>query len=54
MRLGKNRIISFPIPHIESQNARLHIIPGAGHGFKLEEQRESLEQIKRYIENKGM
>ena len=36
------------------KNARLHIIPGAGHGFKPEEQRESLEQIKRYIENKGM
>ena len=36
------------------KNARLHIIPGAGHGFKPAEQRESLEQIKIYIENKGM
>ena len=33
------------------KNARLHIIPGAGHGFKPEEQKQSLQQIKKLIEN---
>lgn len=32
------------------KNASLHIIPGAGHGFKPEEQKQSLQQIKQLIE----
>lgn len=32
------------------KNASLHIIPGAGHGFKPEEQRQSLQQIRQMIE----
>lgn len=31
------------------KDARLHIIPGAGHGFKPEEQKLSLEQIKTFL-----
>jgi len=32
------------------KNARLHVIPGAGHGFKPEEQQQSLQQIKAFLE----
>ncbi|MBP5513679.1 MAG: alpha/beta fold hydrolase [Bacteroidaceae bacterium] len=32
-------------------NARLHVIRGAGHGFKPEEFQESLEQIKAFLGN---
>jgi len=32
------------------KKARLHVIPGAGHGFKPEEQRQSLIQIKAFLE----
>lgn len=32
------------------KNARLHIIPGAGHGFKPNEQQESLQQIKAFLQ----
>lgn len=31
------------------KNARLHIIPGAGHGFKPKERQEAIEQIKTFI-----
>lgn len=31
------------------KNARLHVIPGAGHGFRHEEQQQSLEQIKAFL-----
>ena len=31
------------------KNARLHIIPGAGHGFKPKEWQEAIEQIKSFI-----
>lgn len=34
------------------KDARLHIIPGAGHGFKPEEQKLSLEQIKTFLRTK--
>lgn len=34
------------------RDARLHIIPGAGHGFKPKEQRQSLQQIKAFLETK--
>jgi len=33
------------------KNARLHVITGAGHGFKPEEQELSLRQIKAFLEN---
>jgi len=32
------------------KKARLHVIPGAGHGFKPEEQFQSLQQIKAFLE----
>ncbi len=32
------------------KHARLHVIPGARHGFKPNEQRESLQQIKAFLE----
>ncbi|MBO4753343.1 MAG: alpha/beta fold hydrolase [Bacteroidales bacterium] len=32
------------------RNARLHVIPGAGHGFNAVEMKESLEQIKAFLE----
>ena len=32
------------------KNASLYVIPGAGHGFKPEEQKQSLQQIKELIE----
>lgn len=32
------------------RNARLHIIPGAGHGFKPDEMKQSLEQIRLFLE----
>ena len=32
------------------KNATLYVIPGAGHGFKPEEQKQSLQQIKELIE----
>lgn len=32
------------------KDARLHVIPGAGHGFKPQEQQESLHQIKIFLE----
>lgn len=31
------------------KDARLHVIPGAGHGFKPEEFKESLEQIRQFL-----
>ena len=31
------------------KDARLHVIPGAGHGFKPDEQQQSLEQIKEFL-----
>ncbi len=31
------------------KNARLHVIPGAGHGFKPQEQTEALRQIQLFI-----
>ena len=31
------------------KQARLHVIPGAGHGFKPKEQQEALEQIKSFM-----
>lgn len=31
------------------KDARLHVIPGAGHGFKPDEQRQSLEQIRDFL-----
>lgn len=31
------------------KDARLHIIPGAGHGFKPEERKEAMEQIKNFL-----
>ena len=31
------------------KNARLHIIPGAGHGFKPKEREEAVEQIIQLI-----
>ena len=31
------------------KNARLHVIPGAGHGFKPEEQAQNLQQIKAFL-----
>ena len=31
------------------KNARLHVIPGAGHGFKPKERQEAIEQIKKLI-----
>ena len=33
------------------KNARLHVIPGAGHGFKPEEQAQNLQQIKAFLES---
>lgn len=32
------------------EDARLHVIPGAGHGFKPEEFQESLDQIRLFLE----
>ena len=32
------------------KNARLYVIPGAGHGFKPEEQQQSLFQIKQFLQ----
>ena len=32
------------------RNARLHVIPGAGHGFTPEEQAQSLTQIRAFLE----
>ena len=32
------------------KNARLHVIPGAGHGFKPEEQAQNLQQISAFLE----
>jgi hypothetical protein len=34
------------------RNARLHIIPGAGHGFKPKERQEAIEQIIQLIRDK--
>lgn len=34
------------------KNARLHVIPGAGHGFKPKERQEAVEQIKQLIREK--
>jgi dipeptidyl aminopeptidase/acylaminoacyl peptidase len=34
------------------RNARLHIIPGAGHGFKPKERQEAIEQIIQLIKDK--
>ena len=34
------------------KNARLHVIPGAGHGFKPKERQETIEQIKSFIKGK--
>lgn len=34
------------------KNARLHVIPGAGHGFKPKERQEAVEQIKSFIKGK--
>lgn len=31
------------------KNARLHVIPGAGHGFKPEEQAQNLREIKAFL-----
>lgn len=31
------------------KNARLHVIPGAGHGFKPKERQEAIEHIKAFI-----
>jgi len=31
------------------KNARLHVIPGAGHGFRPKERQEAIEQIKAFI-----
>lgn len=31
------------------KNARLHVIPGAGHGFKPDEFKESIQQIKTFL-----
>ena len=31
------------------KNARLHVIPGAGHGFKPDEFKESLREIKAFL-----
>ena len=33
------------------KNGRLHVIPGAGHGFKPEEQAQNLQQIKAFLES---
>ena len=33
------------------KNARLHVVPGAGHGFKPEEQAQNLQQIKAFLES---
>ena len=35
------------------KNARLHIISGAGHGFKPTERQEAIEQIKQFINQKA-
>ena len=35
------------------KNARLHVIPGAGHGFKPKERKEAIEQIKMLIKKEG-
>lgn len=32
------------------KDARLHVIPGAGHGFRAKEHQESLEQIKQFLQ----
>ena len=32
------------------KNGRLHVIPGAGHGFKPEEQAQNHQQIKAFLE----
>jgi len=32
------------------EDARLHVIPGAGHGFKPEEFQESLDQIRLFLD----
>jgi hypothetical protein len=34
------------------KNARLHVIPGAGHGFKPKERQEAIEQIESFIKGK--
>lgn len=34
------------------KNARLHVIPGAGHGFRPKERQEAIEQIKQFIREK--
>ena len=34
------------------KNARLHVIPGAGHGFKPKERQEAIEQIKLLIKER--
>ncbi len=34
------------------KNARLHVIPGAGHGFKPEELKQSIEQIRLFLNQK--
>ena len=31
------------------KQARLHVIPGAAHGFKPKERQEAIEQIKSFI-----
>ncbi len=35
------------------RQARLHVIPGAGHGFKPHEQQQSLQQIKAFLQELG-
>ena len=35
------------------KQARLHVIPGAGHGFKPAEQQENLEQICRFLQEQN-
>ena len=34
------------------KDARLHIIPGAGHGFRPHEFKELVNQIKNFLKNK--
>ena len=36
------------------KNARLHVIPGAGHGFKPAEFQQSVEQITSFLDKKGI
>ena len=34
------------------KDARLHVIPGAGHGFTPEEQARNLREIKSFLESR--